>query len=106
VEPLSFYDRRHGPALGLFEKSSYPVGQCAVTGNDLIVLFTDGLYEVEGPSQEEFGLERLLEATRRRANLPALQLFDEVLAETRQFAGGREFQDDVCLVGMEIARSD
>jgi sigma-B regulation protein RsbU (phosphoserine phosphatase) len=104
VQPLSSYDRRHGPALGLFEKSTYPVGQCPVAANDLIVLFTDGLYEVEGPDHEEFGLDRLLASTRRRVDLPAVQLFDEMLAEIRQFAAGREFEDDVCLVGMEIAR--
>jgi sigma-B regulation protein RsbU (phosphoserine phosphatase) len=104
VEPLSAYDRRHGPALGLFEKSVYPVGRCLVAVNDLIVLFTDGLYEVEGPGHEEFGVDRLLAAIRSRSGLPALRLFDEVLSEIRQFAAGREFQDDVCMVGMEIAQ--
>src|SRR5256714_2002318 len=28
AEPLKLYDPRHGPALGLFEKSSYPVCRC------------------------------------------------------------------------------
>src|SRR5262249_28744192 len=64
VEQLSTYDRRHGPALGLFEKAAYPVGRAPVAVNDLIVLFTDGLYEVEGPNHEEFGMDRLLAATR------------------------------------------
>jgi serine phosphatase RsbU (regulator of sigma subunit) len=70
----------------------------------LIVLFTDGLYEVEGPDHQEYGQERLLAAVRQRTQLPANQLFDELLVDIRQFSMEKEFDDDVCLVGMEIAR--
>src|SRR6266566_360939 len=38
VEPLKTYDARHGPALGLFEKSIYPVCRCPLAVNDLIIL--------------------------------------------------------------------
>ena len=95
-------DARHGPALGLFGGSTYPTCRAEVVPDDLIMLFTDGLYEVEGPDHQEFGHERLLAAVRRRAGLPAAQLFDELLAEVKQFSGGKPFADDVCLVGMEI----
>lgn len=104
AEPLKRYDPRHGPALGLFDKSSYVTCQAPVGVNDLIVLFTDGLYEVDNPNQEEFGQERLLEAFRRRATLHPEKLFDELLDEVRQFGADEEFQDDVCLVGMEVRR--
>jgi sigma-B regulation protein RsbU (phosphoserine phosphatase) len=104
VEPLTTYDARHGPALGLFDKPEYPTCRVRVSEGDLIVMFTDGLYEVEGTGHDEFGLERLHAAVRQRAGLAAGQMFAELLAEIRQFAADREFQDDVCLVGMEIAR--
>ena len=35
--------------------------------------------------------------------MPMTQLFDELLAEVQEFASGRVFEDDVCLVGMEAA---
>src|SRR6266404_4211486 len=46
VEPLKTYDPRHGPALGLFDKSIYPTCRCPIAARDLILLFTDGIYEV------------------------------------------------------------
>ncbi len=102
AEPLKVYDPRHGPALGLFEDSTYPTCCCPIAENDLFVLFTDGLFEVDDRGQEEFGQERLLSAVRQRARLPADQLFDELLTTIRKFGSGKEFDDDVCLVGMEI----
>ena len=71
----------------------------------MILLFTDGIYEVDNPSQEEYGQERLLAAVRQRCALPAEQLFDELLRDVQRFSGVNEFEDDVCLVGMEIQRT-
>lgn len=105
AEPLKTYDSRHGPALGLFEDTVFPICRCPLAPGDLIVLFTDGLYEVNGRAEEEYGLERLLAAVRRRVRLPADQIFDELLADVRQFGGRDDFEDDVCLVGMEIMRT-
>src|SRR2546421_2474614 len=104
AEPLKLYDPRHGPALGLFEKSSYPVCRCPLAVNDLILLFTDGLYEIDGPGQEEFGQQRLLTTIRSKVQLPAGRLFDEIVGAVRAFTLKQDFDDDVCLVGMEVAR--
>jgi len=105
VEPLKTYDPRHGPALGLFDKSIYPTCRCPIAARDLILLFTDGIYEVDNPSQEEYGQERLLAAVRQRCALPAEKLFDELLRDVHRFSQVEEFEDDVCLVGMEIQRT-
>jgi serine phosphatase RsbU (regulator of sigma subunit) len=102
VETLKAYDPKHGPALGLFESAAYPVGRFPIEAGDLFLLYTDGLYEAQGPSQEEYGQERLLAAVRSRAGLPPDRLFDELLAEVKQFSAGKEFDDDVCLVGVEV----
>src|SRR5947207_9370260 len=87
AEPLKFYDSRHGPALGLFEKSTYPVCHCPIAVNDLLFLFTHGLYEVEGSEGAEFGVEALLTAVRQRVRLPAETLFEELLGTVQSFAG-------------------
>ena len=41
-------------------------------------------------------------ALQSRINLPAPQLFDELLEEIRCYADESGFTDDVCLVGMEL----
>jgi phosphoserine phosphatase RsbU/P len=104
LQPLSDLDPHHGPALGLFEKAAYAVNRCPLAVNDLLLLFTDGLYEMDNFAHEEFGHKRLLEAVRKRSALPTEQLLDEVLEEVQGFSAGREFEDDVCLVAMEVRR--
>ena len=69
------------------------------------MLFTDGLFEVSGPSGELYGEKRLLEAVRQHLQLPTDGLFDTLLTEVRQFSHPRELTDDMCLVGMEVARA-
>ena len=70
---------------------------------DAVLLFTDGLFEVEGANQELYSQTMLLADVQRRLTLPATQLFDELLEQMRRFSIDGKFEDDVCLVGMEIA---
>lgn len=90
------------PALGLFGEAAYEAAQRQFTPGDLVMLFTDGLYEVEGPNQQLYTHEMLVDAVRQRVKLSAGELFDDLLAEIKKFAEGENFMDDVCLVGMEM----
>jgi sigma-B regulation protein RsbU (phosphoserine phosphatase) len=102
VEPLS--DGQAGPALGLFAEAVYPSYSRRLAINDLVMLFTDGLFEVEGANKEYYGQERLLEAVRKRITTPSPKLFADLLTEIPQFSITGNFTDDVCVVGMEVAR--
>jgi len=93
-----------GPALGLFGDSVYPMCRRKLATDDVIVLFTDGLYEVYGAGNEPFGEDALLAAVRQRLRQPCAKLFDELLQELREFSTTHEFTDDVCLVGVEVRR--
>jgi serine phosphatase RsbU (regulator of sigma subunit) len=93
-----------GPALGLFADAEYPTRDSSISVGDMLLLFTDGLYEVSNPSgNDEFGKARLLDCARRHIDLPAEPLCDAVMSEVRQFGGGVDFGDDVCLLGVEVA---
>jgi phosphoserine phosphatase RsbU/P len=91
-----------GPALGLFDDAVYPSSHCELSPHDTLLLFTDGLYEVEGPDGDIYDYRRLLEAVSRRRDLPAFQLCHEVIEEVQSFSAGRHFSDDACLVAMEV----
>jgi sigma-B regulation protein RsbU (phosphoserine phosphatase) len=106
AESLKAYDGRHGPALGLFGKSVYPTCASPADPGDLFFLFTDGIYEVEDETHEEYGQERLLAAASRNFSLPGDELFDALLNEVRGFSHSTDFSDDVCLVGIEINGSE
>jgi len=91
-----------GPALGIFEQAVYTTEQRPLSPRDMVMLYTDGLYEVEGPDGEFFSKQQLAAAVARRLDLSAPQLFDELLAEVRAFSINQEFEDDMCLVGVEV----
>ena len=92
----------HGqPALGLFEEPPYETSEAQLVAGDFVMLFTDGLYEVQGANEELYTQQRLLLDVKNLIAKPASQLFDELLGTIRSFSTDHEFEDDVCLVGME-----
>jgi serine phosphatase RsbU (regulator of sigma subunit) len=92
----------HGPALGLMEDARYQTGRSTLARRDLVMMFTDGIFEVDGVDETLFGEERLLGAVRRRIHLPSEQLFEELLEEVREYSLTSHFEDDICLLGMEV----
>ncbi|MEI6713181.1 MAG: fused response regulator/phosphatase [Verrucomicrobiota bacterium] len=93
-----------GPALGIFDNSQYFTYSHTILAGDLILLFTDGLFEVENGAGDIFSEERLRDLIFRYASLAPDTLMHTVFSETEKFANGEAFSDDVCLVGIEIAR--
>jgi len=94
-----------GPALGLFENAQFPTHSRRMEPGDLIALYTDGLVEIDSSDRQHlFSPELLADAVRRRAQLPTTDLLNGVISEIQEFSGHPDFNDDVCLVGMEIKR--
>jgi hypothetical protein len=93
-----------GPALGIFAAAEYTNQCCGIEAGDILLLFTDGLFEIENAEGEllsEAGLRRTV------ANLTRLSpeaLIPATISEAEKFASGRPFPDDLCVVGVEIAR--
>ena len=105
VEALGNTGKKSQPALGLFEKASYQTSQNMLVPGDLVMLFTDGLYEVSKSDQEIYTQALLTAATCQRLALPSAKLFDELLAEIRAYSADGEFEDDICMVGLDYAGS-
>jgi serine phosphatase RsbU (regulator of sigma subunit)/CBS domain-containing protein len=93
-----------GPMLGLFEQTSYATSRQSIATGDRVMFFTDGLYEVQDAEGTEFGQARLQEAFGRYGSRGPAEMIETVLAETRGFSPTKEFDDDVCLVGVEVGR--
>ena len=101
VEPLANATGRGQPALGLFEDPPYTTSEATLAPGDFLMLFTDGLYEVQGEHEELYSQERLMLDVQTLIAAPPGVLFDELLGVIRAFAVSGEFDDDVCLVGMD-----
>jgi sigma-B regulation protein RsbU (phosphoserine phosphatase) len=102
VEPLANTSGRGQPALGLFEEPPYETSETKLAPGDFLMLFTDGLYEVQGQNEELYSQQRLLLDVKNLLRHPPGILFDELLQVVRAFAVSGEFEDDVCLVGMDF----
>jgi sigma-B regulation protein RsbU (phosphoserine phosphatase) len=95
---------RPGPALGVFENSRYTQEVSSMRPRDLLLLFTDGLYEVENVRGEFYEQSLLLQGLEQRLQKSTEQIFEQTLEEVRHFSATRGFIDDVCLVGVELIR--
>jgi sigma-B regulation protein RsbU (phosphoserine phosphatase) len=101
VVPLANAAGISQPVLGLFEEAAYQTSEVTLASGDMVMLFTDGLYEVQDRQERLYSQAMLVADVERRAQLPAPQLFDDLLAEIRAFSGDPGFADDVCMVGIE-----
>jgi serine phosphatase RsbU (regulator of sigma subunit) len=104
AEPLQCATGAAGPALGLFAESTYTTNRCPLAAADVLVLFTDGLFEVDNAAGDQYGPGRMLEFVRARLQLPLDEIFERLVLDIQKFAGNQGFGDDVCLVGMEVTR--
>ena len=101
IEPLANANGKGQPALGLFEDPVYETTETTMEPGDLLMLFTDGLYEVLGQHEELYSQQRLMLDVQTLLHHPPGTLFDELLQVIRSFANHGEFEDDVCLVGVD-----
>lgn len=102
VSPLN--GGKPGPALGLFSGAQYERHTRSLALHDVILLFTDGLFEVENRQGDLYDYQRLVAAVGQSGGLPPRELCNAVIHEAERFCERPEFGDDVCVVAMEIAR--
>jgi sigma-B regulation protein RsbU (phosphoserine phosphatase) len=105
IEPLANAGGKSQPALGLFEDPVYETSEATMAPGDFLMLFTDGLYEVQGLNEELYSQQRLMLDVKSLLHHPPAILFDELIQLIRGFANNGEFEDDVCLVGLDYFRA-
>ena len=91
-----------GPALGLNARAEFCTCTAPLSAGDLILLFTDGIYEVFDAAEIEYGLDRLATGARSRREQPLEVLVNGLFAEAKNHAAAKIFDDDVCLVALEV----
>lgn len=65
---------------------------------DMVVLATDGFFEWEDASGEQFGLERLEQAVRKARHLAPEEIIAELYHAVKHFAAGTKQMDDLTAV--------
>lgn len=92
------------PALGLIDSFRYSTKSVSLSPHDLLLMFTDGLIEVENPDGKQFGAESILETIQVSNDMETSAMLDHLFEELQQFSGAERNADDMCAVGIDVKR--
>ncbi len=101
AEPIMGLDDS-GPALGFLPDPQYPTYERELAVGDIVLSFTDGIYEVISEEGEMFGLDRLQSLVADNAHLIPRDLIQKMVTETEEFMNTPRRPDDVCIVAVEM----
>jgi len=79
VLPLANNSGKSQPALGLLQDCAYQTSSSTLGRHDLVMLFTDGLYEVQNTGGDLYTQALLTDGVQKHASLAAPRLFDALL---------------------------
>lgn len=86
------------PVVGLFDTPwECATGETSLAPGDTLVVFTDGVSEATSDQDDEFGEERLIALLRERADLPASDLLDAIVAAVGAHSAAEQY-DDLTLI--------
>ena len=68
--------------------------------DDCLVLYTDGVTETLNAEGDEFGLDRVIQVVRARANDGAQAIVKKIIQDVRDFTGSLPQNDDITLIAI------
>jgi sigma-B regulation protein RsbU (phosphoserine phosphatase) len=91
------------PPLGLFEETVVRCSQpIPLEPDDIVLLATDGLFEMRAPDGEFLGTDRCMRLIHDHRGNSVEQLVEDILQTTRTFTGGRLPVDDLTIVLVKV----
>ncbi len=91
-----------GPPLGMFKTSVYSLGQARLFKDDLIVLFSDGLIDIQDSAGGYFGVDGLVEALQGHRDRSLSEICKAVLQQAAEKSERQGIDDDVTLFLMRV----
>jgi serine phosphatase RsbU (regulator of sigma subunit) len=101
VAHLPLPREKRGRVLGLVEQSAYETVETTLQPGDRLLLYTDGIYEIFN-GDKEFGMDSFIAAARRDLTMQTPHILDGILETARAFTGVQDFEDDVCLLAVDV----
>ncbi len=112
-DPAMIYDpdtddfdelKGQGSALGLDISFEYDSFHHRVEPGQIIMIGTDGIWEMRNQAGEMFGKEALMEIIRNNHTAPARQIVDTVTETLERFREDKAQEDDITLVVIKVDR--
>jgi serine phosphatase RsbU (regulator of sigma subunit) len=92
-----------GPILGILSEYPYQEAMVQMNEGDLLLLFTDGVTDLENGGGECFGTPRLREWAATQAGRTASELQKELMRVAAEFSGNRHQLDDLTVLAVRFA---
>jgi serine phosphatase RsbU (regulator of sigma subunit)/CheY-like chemotaxis protein len=87
--------------LRTFETEKYDEYTLSLSPDDKLILYTDGVVDLQNMDNVSWNSERLIDCIKRNANIPPNQLGQSIFKETEKYRGGRDRLDDFTLLILE-----
>lgn len=95
-------ENRNGGPLGIRSEAIYSSTVLDLEPNDRILLYTDGLYEAEGPDGDILGRDHFMELAKSWAIRPGYRPLNQLIADVQATTLDGRFSDDVCLLEIQL----
>ena len=84
--------------LGMLDElPSVKVGQLTITPNSSLVLYTDGIVELENEEEEQYGIERLIKNVELYSNLAMEDMNSIIFSKLEEWKGKQKYDDDTAI---------
>ncbi len=88
----------HGPPLGMSDEAPGSGAEPWLKGEDLLVLFTDGIIDAMNPAGERLGEQKVLDAVSENRTRPPDEILSKVFDMLGEHTGGAPSADDLTLL--------
>lgn len=87
-----------GMVIGAFPFVQYGESSIELEPGDLLLLYTDGISELQNDYGEMFGEDQLIEVVKHNARLSDIGIINAVMDAVNQWTGSPEIQDDMTML--------
>lgn len=89
------------PAAGLVDGFTYTRHETVLGAGDLLVVFTDGVFEAADDSGAIFGEKRLGELLAQHPEVPCAGIPATIIGAVEAFTTRKDFDDDLCILAIQ-----
>lgn len=99
---FELFKDKHGLALAAMEGMPYTGYELKLNPGDKLFVYTDGVPEATNINDEQFGIDRMLDALNHVKNMPMSKILPFVRECISRFAGDADQFDDITMLGFAL----
>ena len=105
LDPLGAYSTldRGGIVIGAVSQFPYEEDSIDLKTGHILVMYSDGITEIQDENEEQFGEERMMQIVREHADLTAAEISERIIDRVHAFSSKNPQQDDMTLIVLKMS---